>query len=229
MKNTKITAAVGIIAALVVSACNGSRMTEVYKGAIDLPKNQVEVISFTHVVDFSGDSSSLTKSEMTGIDNYLYNQGVGYGDQLSLDFATGDGAWQTKLATVNNFLKTRGYWVKYATQSGSITDPGLAALVVNRYSVVTPDCQALAEESFVPTELWTNKTFGCITTHNLGVMVANPQDLIEGQPDTLPVTYAAVRAIQLYRGRIGLSTFTIGDVGDMATLRILGESSAEQK
>lgn len=214
MKNVRTkTILAAVMVALLGSACASDRPTN-YKGALDYyPKNEVEVTDFSHAVSFADGSATLSDAEKAGLDNFVYSQGLGYGDQLVLDFATGDTAWGEKMAAVNNFLKTRGFWVKYATQSGSISDVNSAALVVTRYSVITPDCVALAKESFVPGELWENKTFGCVTAHNLGLMVANPQDLIEGQPDTLPATWSAVRAMQIYRSRHSLSFFLIGPQG----------------
>lgn len=213
MKNVRTTILTAVMVALLGTACASDRPTT-YKGALDYyPKNEVEVTDFSHAVSFADGSAILSDAEKAGLDNFVYSQGLGYGDQLVLDFATGDTAWGEKMTAVNNFLKTRGFWVKYATQSGSISDVNSAALVVTRYSVITPDCVALAKESFVPGELWENKTFGCVTAHNLGLMVANPQDLIEGQPDTLPETWGAVRALQIYRSRYSLSFFLIGSQG----------------
>ena len=62
--------------------------------------------------------------------------------------------------------------------------------------------------------MWVNKTFGCVTAHNLGVMVANPQDLIEGLPDTIADTHGAVRALELYRENIG----SAGNLGSFGSL-----------
>jgi type IV pilus biogenesis protein CpaD/CtpE len=62
--------------------------------------------------------------------------------------------------------------------------------------------------------MWVNKTFGCVTAHNLGIMVANPQDLIEGQPDTIADTYGAVRALQLYRTNFS----SLGNLGSFGSL-----------
>ncbi len=213
------TVLIGILAALMGSAC--SNVPKHYKGAISLPKNEVEVANFSHQINFSGEAGSLSGADMAAMDNFLNAQGVGYGDQLVLDFASGDGAWQAKMAAVNNFLKTRGLWVKFASQTGSVSNPGSAALVVNRYSVITPDCAALSKEAFVPTEMWVNKTFGCVTAHNLGVMVANPQDWIEGQPDTIADTYGAVRALELYRENIG-SVIELGSFRSMLSGLFVG-------
>ncbi|MCH8171856.1 MAG: hypothetical protein IIA70_00905 [Proteobacteria bacterium] len=211
-KSVRKTVLIGILAAFMGSAC--SNVPQYYKGAISLPKNEVEVANFSHQINFSGEAGALSGADLAAIDNFLNAEGVGYGDQLVLDFAAGDGAWQAKMTAVNNFLKTRGLWVKFASQTGSVSDPGSAALVVNRYSVITPDCAALSRESFVPTEMWVNKTFGCVTAHNLGVMVANPQDLIEGLPDTIADTRGAVRALELYRENIG----SAGNLGSFGSL-----------
>lgn len=189
--------------ALLGSACES--VPEFYKGAIELPKPVASVASTSsHQINFGNQSAVLSAEEKSALNQFIYRSQISYGDELYFDFAPGDeNAW-TKKAALDNYLKTIGVWVDGVTQTGNVTNNSTAMFVVTRYSVSSPDCKALSRESFVPTELETNKIFGCITAHNLGAHVANPRDLITGQADTIPVAYASTRAIILYRAKFGV-------------------------
>lgn len=199
----KKTIILGLGFALLGSACES--VPEFYKGAMELPKPVASVASTSsHQINFGTQSTVLSAEEKSALNQFIYQSQISYGDELIFDFAADDeNAW-TKKATLDNYLKTIGVWVDGVTQTGNVPNSSTAMFVVTRYSVSSPDCKALSRESFVPTELETNKTFGCITAHNFGAHVANPRDLISGQADTLPVALASVRAIQLYRAKIGV-------------------------
>lgn len=192
-----------LLAAFLGSACSAQKY-EQFQPAFETPhENKVEVSDFNHVVSFNGSSEFMSEDEKVALDYFLYSEGVGYGDILYVDVYGDDPAWGTKMGTINNFLKTRGLWAKQALQTGKVSDSSTAALVVRRYSVISPDCKAISEKAFVVSTDFKFPLHGCITAHNLGVMVANPADLMEGQPDALPEPFGAVRAIQLYREYYG--------------------------
>ena len=50
------------------------------------------------------------------------------------------------------------------------------------YSAVLPECGYWHEESYVNFENANSVNFGCATQHNLGLMLADPSDLIEPKP-----------------------------------------------
>lgn len=196
-----MTFAVGLGFAFLGAACEN--IPEYYKGASEIPRPVVSVDStVAHEIQFS--EGEMDDAARDALQRFVYEQGIRYGDELSFDFAPGDTNVWGKKAVLDNYLKTIGIWVDGVTQSGNNRDPSSVVFVVTRYKATTPDCYALSREAFVPTEMETNKVFGCITAHNLGVHVANKKDLMEGRPDTLGVTTASVRAIQLYRARFGL-------------------------
>lgn len=202
-KMNRKTLILGLGFALLGGACES--LPEVYKGAMETPKPVVSVASTaSHQINFGNQSTTLSQEEKASLNAFIYQTQVGYGDELYFDFAPDDAdAWARKEA-LDNYLKTIGVWVDGATQTGSVTNNSTAMFIVTRYSASTPDCKVLSRESFIPTELETNKIFGCITAQNLAAHVANPKDLMAGQEDSLPVAYASVRAIQLYRARFGI-------------------------
>lgn len=212
-KFSKKTLILGLGFALLGSACES--LPEVYKGALELPRPEVSVASSSsHQINFGNQSAVLSGEEKSSLNEFIYQTKISYGDELYFDFAADDkNAWAKK-AALDNYLKTIGIWVDGVSRTGNVKNNSTVMFIVTRYSVSTPDCRALSKETFIPTELETNKIFGCITAHNLAAHVANPKDLMTGQPDTLPVGHATVLAIQLYRARIGVpivSTTTTGN------------------
>ncbi|HXV73461.1 MAG TPA: CpaD family pilus assembly lipoprotein, partial [Sphingomonadales bacterium] len=167
-----------------------------------LPENTVaEPANFSHLVHFSGPGGTLSETDKAVLNAFISAQGVGYGDELYLDVHPSDVSWQGKLAALNAHLKTRGLWVWNASATGAVTDPATASFEVNRYTVNTPNCFGISQQTFPKGQTSRWPVFGCTTAHNLGVMVASPQDLTKGKPDAGPLAHYATRAIQLYRAR----------------------------
>lgn len=202
-KMCKKTIILGLGFALLGSACES--VPEYYKGALEMPKPEVSVAStVSHQINFGNQGTILSGEEKSSLNAFIYQEKIGYGDELYFDFAPGDANVWAKKQALDDYLKTIGVWVDGVSQSGNVSNASTVMFVVTRYSASTPDCRALSRESFIPTEMETNKIFGCITASNLAAHVANPKDLMTGQADALPVTQASVKAIQLYRSRIGI-------------------------
>jgi len=174
-----------------------------------LPENTVEVANFSHLIRFSGPAGTLSEADQAAIDAFLYSQNVSYGDELVLDFNPADSGWQTKMAAVNAHLKTKGLWVWNASATGSVADAASASFEVNRYSVTVPDCFAKSREPYPKGQTFRWPAFGCTNVQNLGVMVASPQDLVQGKPDAGPLAHFATRAIQLYRSRFAIMGWAV--------------------
>ena len=72
-------------------------------------------------------------------------------------------------------------------------------VVVRRYVVTLPACPDFTD---APGRTWNNtvsRNWGCANAINLGMMVANPGDLVRGRPGTRRDGEFAVLAIQRYR------------------------------
>lgn len=206
-KHIAKTAVLGLSAAFLAAGC--SVVPQHNMPPQVMPENEVEVSSFAHTVNFSGQANILTAEEQAAIDDFLYRNGVAYGDELVVDFHPDDIAWQAKLNAINNHLKTKGMWAWSATATGAVASQQAASLEVSRYTVVTPDCYTESQEPYYRTQDARWPTFGCTTVQNLGVMVASPKDLIQPKPDSGPHAYFATQAILMYRafyGRLALET-----------------------
>lgn len=212
-------AAVGLSAGLFAAGC--SVIPEHTMAPQAMPENEVEMTSFAHTVNFGGHANVLTAEEQAAIDDFLYRNGVGYGDELVVDFHPDDVAWRAKLNAINNYLKTKGMWAWSATATGAVATQQTASLGVNRYTVVTPDCYAESREPYYRTQDARWPLFGCTTAQNLGVMVASPRDLISPKPDSGPHTYYATRAIIMYRTFFGREALETSPQTAAADIRVI--------
>lgn len=202
--------------ALSLGACTPSLAQ--YQGISELKRNEVTMVRLKHTVNFDS-GTALGAMEQAAIEDFLVVNRFGYGDVLSLDLGdTGDpNEMAEKWFAVYEFLKTHGLHLQPdAPITGAAPTSGSGILIVERYIVSTPVCEQFADG---PDPNWANATspgFGCTTTALLGLMIADPADLIDGNPDAPPDAEKAAKAIRelyrrpLRRGRGGLQAGTGG-------------------
>lgn len=185
---------VGLAAGL--SACSSGH-TE-WTGAQTMKRNTVELVHLTHDVKL-GQGDSLSESEQKNLVTFLNGIGFGYGDELAIDPGDSPGA-ESRWNAVASFLEKVGVTVSQSTAIyGTALEPGGARIVVGRYNVTPPRCpdwSKRAEQDFQNTP---SSNLGCATATNIGMMVANPGDLLRGRGSLSPDTDFATRAVRLYR------------------------------
>ena len=139
------------------------------------PQNMVEVVTLRHVVTFSGSEAGLGASEHSALNDFI------------------DG----RLMSVKSAFAQRGL-----VSSESVAAPGAegpagneVAVMITRAVVIPPDCAVPTPE---PT-LRPDHPFGCHVNSALGMMVANPQDLVEGRELGPGDAAQTIGAIERYR------------------------------
>lgn len=185
----------GII--FLMSACSGTSL-ENHK------RNQVEMVRLPYMLTFSDGSNSLDDGQIQKLDHFLIRLDVSYGDELSLDFSfeeNGDISPlnQTRMAYMSDLLKRRGLHLSpLLTPFGAEPAENKARLLISRYVVTPPQCgdwsQPITNYSNTPL-----KDFGCTTQAQLGLMIANPRDLIIGQSHDSPNTQRAIKPVNAYQ------------------------------
>ena len=193
--------AVAASLALSLGACVAP-LAQYSSSSSELKRNEVSMVRLKHTVNFDS-GTTLGVTEQAEIEDFLAVNRVGYGDVMSLDLGdTGDpNALADKWYAVYEYLKTQGIQLQpEAPITGAAPASGTGVLIVERYIVSTPVCQAFADG---PDPNWGNAPspwFGCTTTAMLGLMIADPADLINGNPILQPDAEKAGKAIrELYR------------------------------
>ena len=199
-QNNALRAMVSVIALVSVSACVPSAAQ--YSGAANEKRNEVRMVRLTHVVDVSG-NDALSADAAASLDLFLSENGVGYGDSLSLD-AGDEAAGEQDRTAIAGQLRRRGLLLSnQATIAGTMPSEGTIVLVVDRYLLTTPNCNDWSMKSKPNYANAESTSFGCTTRSILGQMVANPRDLIQGQDEDGPNGAAASNAVKTYVGTAG--------------------------
>jgi pilus assembly protein CpaD len=151
-----------------------------------------------YVLDVNAGPSGLAISEQNRLDDWFATIDLSYGDRVAIDDPTASAA--TK-ATVQEIADRYGIIV---SDGAPITvgqlRPGTARVVVTRSSASVPGCPDWSGRSSANYGNSTHDGFGCAINSNLAAMVANPEDLIQGQRGTgETVIMTSVKAIETYR------------------------------
>lgn len=177
---------------LLLAACNTtSNWTEV-----QAPKeNKVEPVRLVHDVRFPS-GAQITPHEMAQLEGFITRHDIGYGDQVYVLTETG-GALPQRTQNVLNYMKAHG--ITAVGLPSVEAQPGLVRVVVNRYVVVPPNCPDWSKPATTDYGNTPMSNLGCATTANLGTMVADPRELIQGRQPGPADAEAATGAIRRYR------------------------------
>lgn len=168
----------------------------------------VERNNFTF--DVRSAQGGMSISEQQRVAAWFDTMKLGYGDRVSIDDPMASNATRDaigKLAARHGVLIEQG-----APVTEGFVQPGSARIVLTRSSAYVPGCPDWDESSDMNYYNGTAKGYGCATNSNLAAMVANPEDLIEGQAGTgETVIMSGTKAIDSFRDRA-----PSGNGGDVA-------------
>lgn len=187
--------AVGL-ALLAASACAPTQ--SYWSEAQATKENKVEPVRLLHDVRFSS-GAQLSPTEMAQLDGFLARHDIGYGDRVYVltDAKSANDAGSQRAATVQKYMAAHG--IKAAGLPSPEAQPGLVRIVVNRYVVVPPNCPDWSKPATADYGNTPMSNLGCSTTANLGLMVADPGELIQGRAAGPADATGSVLAIQRYR------------------------------
>ncbi|WP_162806391.1 CpaD family pilus assembly protein [Sphingosinicella terrae] len=162
-----------------------------------------------YVLDVATSGDGVAPTELTRLDAWLRSIDARYGDAITIDEGYGYGAPGARTAIA-------GVAARYGLllDSGPPITPGevpagTVRVVASRATASVPGCPIYTSSEQLPTS-YTDSNYGCATNSNLAAMVANPNDLVQGQDGGVDRSAStATRAIGTYRevqptGRQGL-------------------------
>lgn len=199
VKNSKLAKAPAMALALsiglAVSGCGGMPSNQ---SLYSVKQPVVERSNFTF--DVRSAQSGMSISEQQRVAAWFETMELGYGDRVSIDDPMASQATRdaiAKLAERHGILIEEG-----APVTQGFVDPGNARIVLTRSSASVPGCPDWDESSDLNYFNATPKGYGCAVNGNLAAMVANPEDLIEGQSGTgETVVSTGTKAIDSFRQR----------------------------
>ncbi|MBL4639084.1 MAG: hypothetical protein JKY57_01000 [Kordiimonadaceae bacterium] len=155
-------------------------------------RNTIQMVRLPHEIKAEEDGTDSLSSVTSGaLASFLSSVEVSYADVILLD---GPEVPTHRIDAIEEYLRKLG--LVYGGQSALGVKPnkGAVMLYVERYIVSTPRCGEWLPEADNNSRNNDSPFHGCANIANLGLMIANPRDLISGYSSGAS-SAAAVRAI----------------------------------
>jgi pilus assembly protein CpaD len=192
-----------IVAAAVVAATLVGCSETTYWTPAESPKQpQVDWVRFDHRVLFDSRGRDLSISERARLEEFLSRIEPRYGDQILVGTGSGGSEGEVglqRVATVAEYLRNAGLKVAPMTETSAVRWDGAVRISVGRYVVTPPNCPDWTKSASYDPLNNVSSNFGCATATNLGLMVADPGDLIRGRSAGPADGVLAQNRINVYR------------------------------
>ncbi len=211
---------IGATCLTLTAGCAGN-MTQ-YTGIEQQNRNEVELVRIPFNIQFPQNQVELDGREIVKLNNFLNTADVTYGDEFSMDFPLDRNGNlseldKQRLVYISNLLKESGLYMSEAiTPYGMEPTAGTGRLLISKYVVSTPDCGDWSQKSYPNYENAPLNNLGCANQANLGLMVANPRDLIIGAEGAPASAERSAGAVERYRSRTVVveTASTTGNTGN---------------
>ena len=164
--------------------------------------HQPVVTRTDYAFDVPTSGAGLSAEEANRVSGWFESLKLGYGDKVSIDLSGGYGSRAAR-DTVASIAARYGLLLEdnAPLTSGEVA-PGSVRVVVSRMKAAVPGCSDWGRASAHNFDNHSLSNYGCAVNGNLAAMIANPEDLVRGQPGTASVDAAtAGKAIKTYRDK----------------------------
>jgi pilus assembly protein CpaD len=145
----------------------------------EAPKQlRVDFQRLTHAAAFAPSSTQLGRNEQQGLSAFLQAAQVTTDDPIYLESVASDRLGASRISALARDLTRQGYSVATLPAAPDAVAPNTLLVVVERYVVTPPDCPNWTKSSSGDHDNATTSNFGCSTVTNLGLMIADPRDLV---------------------------------------------------
>lgn len=191
--HSKLAGALALSLGLALGACGGMPTTKSLYSV-----NQPVVERNNYTFDVQSNQSGLSIADQQRLDGWFEALELGYGDRVSIDDPLASDA---VLEAVSQLAGRHGVLLSdEAPVTSGASQPGYARVIVTRSKAHVPGCPNWSATSDMNYNNGTSPNYGCATNSNLAAMIANPEDLIEGQKGTgETVIMSSSKAIETYR------------------------------
>jgi pilus assembly protein CpaD len=171
---------------------------------------RADLVQYSHDVAFAGGEARLTNGQRQRLDAFLARLEAGYGDRFYVVAGRARRGEPTPAAArlaerrrqaVMAFLELRKLSVLPLRIEFGIDAPVGEAVkvIVRRYVVTLPGCPDWTERPGISYANTPTSNFGCANAVNLGLMVADPGDIVAGRHPGLMDGEFVARSIERYR------------------------------
>jgi len=203
-KTSKI-ALTGLSCIFLVTGCGNSISN--YSGVEPQNRNEVEMVRIPYSVNFEDGATKLSNVEIARLNNFLATSNITYGNEFSMDFPLDRNGNisdidSQRLTYMSDLLKDSGlYMSSTITPYGMEPRENTGRLIVSKYVVTLPEC-GWSQASYPNYDNAPTSNFGCASQANLGLMIANPKDLLTGQSDGKTNAERAAFAVERYQNTV---------------------------
>jgi pilus assembly protein CpaD len=199
MKTLHKSSLAGVLAVTALAFGGCAPQTSQWSTAEAPKENKISLVRFQHAVQFRANEDRMSGQEAARLAGFMRDQNVGYGDQILL--LPGDSALaQRRQEAVASAFARAGLRVTRDVRIEGVAPPAdEVRVVVGRHVVTPPACPNWSKK---PDEDFGNTPsshIGCATATNLGLMVANPSDLLSGQETSPADGDLAAGRVEAYR------------------------------
>lgn len=169
-------------------------------------RNDLRWITFDHDVRFDGAGKVLSDAERDRLRRFLALHDAGYGDDVMIG---ADGipakpsdsvlAADREALVLAEFRDLELQPRRLPDLPGRGTWTGAVKIVLGRFIVLPPDCPDWSKPADGDPNNRVSSNFGCATATNLGLMLANPGDLVRGRTPGPADGIAGARLYRSYR------------------------------
>jgi pilus assembly protein CpaD len=163
-------------------------------------KLHIDFVRMEHATAFAPGTADLAQGEDVELASFLEQSEVTGEDHLYLQAAVNDSLAAQRIAALTRQLAPRGIGATALPPSAKDVPADHMLLVLERYVVTPPDCPDWTKPEYGAGHSNTlPSNWGCADTTNLGLMVADPRDLVIGRTLGPAEGNAATAAILRYR------------------------------
>ncbi|KLE33783.1 CpaD family pilus assembly protein [Aurantiacibacter luteus] len=160
--------------------------------------NQPVVERANYALDLATSDAGLSVPEQARLADWFETLDLRYGDRVSIDDPVGNPATRNAVAAVASRFGL--LLADSAPVTEGYVSPGNVRVVVTRSIAYVPGCPIWDDEYGFERGNQTSTGYGCAVNTNVAAMIANPEDLLEGQHGTgETVIMTSNRAINAYR------------------------------
>jgi pilus assembly protein CpaD len=147
-------------------------------------------------ISFAPGSARLAPGEAARLDQLVATGVIRPADRVTIAAAGPSALAQRRAAVVSSTLLA--YGIVTDTLPGELAPPNRATIGIGRYTVTLPPCPNWSSPPGAEYTNAHNSNWGCAAATNLGLMVANPADLVSGRTMGPSPAQPAVNAVQRY-------------------------------
>lgn len=172
---------------------------------LEAPKtNTVALSRLTHTVQFAPGATRISAAERHRLFSFIADADLMAGEHVYLETPRGDAVSRSREDGIRRILARRGILVgsipaSMTTSNSQIALGDTVTIQLERYVVTPPDCPNWSKPTGGDPTNSVASNFGCATATNLGLMVANPRDLIAGRTPGPADAEPTLIAVQNYR------------------------------